>query len=346
MGRFRKHGKAPCFGRKEMNGYEYKGVSHKSIKKRIWLAHRLVLLSFRGLPPENKQLVDHFDSARDNNELSNLSYVSASENCSKAIRKRQFNTGNYKPVFSKGMGDVDWTWHNSQASAAEHRGVHKDNVSHVLRGRYKHTGNIQFKWDIEDVRLHGEEWASCWDDTGYDAMVSSFGRFKDTKGVIKTPIAHNGGYCRVELGGKQFAVHRLVASAFNLPRLPTQDFVDHINSIRNDNRLSNLRWVTRQENNILATRKRLESSVAQDRRRVYCMAPENSKWVQFHSLECATASLEDIGITSHIILCSANTGTATPTGHTFMWEDEYCAMQGEVWTALVLPLCDFDPELD
>lgn len=85
-----------------------------------------------------------------------------------------------------------------------------------------------------------------------DRMVKhSKGGYAKAKGkMIKTTIMPNG-YIRVGLAVKGkckgFYVHRLVAEAF-LPNPHNKEHVDHINTIRDDNRVDNLRWVTRKEN--------------------------------------------------------------------------------------------------
>ena len=56
------------------------------------------------------------------------------------------------------------------------------------------------------------------------------------------------GYWRIRCtDGRMFYVHRLVASAF-LSNPAGKPEVDHKNTIRSDNRVSNLRWATRKEN--------------------------------------------------------------------------------------------------
>lgn len=55
------------------------------------------------------------------------------------------------------------------------------------------------------------------------------------------------GYRRIQIGDNHYKIHRLIALAFH-PNLNNLPEVDHINRIRNDNRVQNLRWVTRIEN--------------------------------------------------------------------------------------------------
>ena len=90
--------------------------------------------------------------------------------------------------------------------------------------------------------------------------VSNFGRvrskervvnFGKQKRVVKekilTPKDNGRGYKTVRIGNRYPYIHRLVAQAFinNPNNLPE---IDHINTIKDDNRVENLRWVNRKMN--------------------------------------------------------------------------------------------------
>ena len=63
---------------------------------------------------------------------------------------------------------------------------------------------------------------------------------KNKKGYMVVSLCKNGKQ-------KKVFVHRLLATAF-IPNPENKRCIDHINGIRDDNRLENLRWVTHQEN--------------------------------------------------------------------------------------------------
>tara|TARA_R110000824_G_scaffold305207_2_gene493056 strand:+ start:82 stop:522 length:441 start_codon:yes stop_codon:yes gene_type:complete len=62
---------------------------------------------------------------------------------------------------------------------------------------------------------------------------------------------NHAGYYRVSLykDKKKYDkfIHRLIAEHY-IPNPDNKPFIDHINRIRTDNRIENLRWVTHQEN--------------------------------------------------------------------------------------------------
>lgn len=107
-----------------------------------------------------------------------------------------------------------------------------------------------------------------WKDVkGYEGLyqVSNLGRVKrlDKNRIIKGG-AYPNGYLFVVLcknnNPKGHMVHRLVAQAF-IPNLDNKPEIDHINTIKSDNRVSNLKWATRKENtlNPLTVKHRIEA---------------------------------------------------------------------------------------
>lgn len=75
-----------------------------------------------------------------------------------------------------------------------------------------------------------------------------YGKTKRHKGrILKPAITKSTGYEHVDIQGKHYNVHRLVATAF-IENAENKSELDHINCIRVDNRVENLRWTTRLEN--------------------------------------------------------------------------------------------------
>lgn len=87
-------------------------------------------------------------------------------------------------------------------------------------------------------------------DSGTIRSLTSGGGIRRTP-KIKKPSLNRGGYHMVVLGNRQrckgWTIHRLVLTAFVGP-MPSNIDGCHNNGIRTDNRLENLRWATRAEN--------------------------------------------------------------------------------------------------
>lgn len=75
---------------------------------------------------------------------------------------------------------------------------------------------------------------------------------KDNKGYLRIGLSNNGA-------SKTYKLHRLIAEMF-IPKIEGKTQVNHINGIKDDNRVENLEWCTRSENSIHAVKTALMQS--------------------------------------------------------------------------------------
>jgi hypothetical protein len=195
------------------------------------------------------------------NRLENGEWVSPKENI---VRSRELNTARMdsgkkrlKPVLArvKGRECDEWIRYESCSAAANALLVSASEISAHIKRRNDYPDMLSsvkgYEFKLCDIdQVEGETWKTVLldDGTPTTARVSSFGRFIDTRGTLKTPMADPSGYVTVGVNGSKYQFHRLVATAFALPKDVSKTQVNHKDGDPGNNHVENLEWVTPTEN--------------------------------------------------------------------------------------------------
>ena len=226
-------------------GYKVVGIGGKNLK-----LHRVIMISF-GIeqPSPEHKFVNHKDFNRSNNSLKNLEWCTHAENIQHSFSNNPDRRSNAalrsKPVRGRKDGEVEWLEYDSAHHAARELELTQGSISGSCRKGWKVKGyRFEFSDPKEPALLEGEVWKPL----AASAGISNMGRYKDSRGIIKTPMPMDDGRCRVQIDGENLYVHVIVATCFLPPAGPGQTDVIHIDGNQSNNALSNLKWATRGEN--------------------------------------------------------------------------------------------------
>ena len=93
------------------------------------------------------------------------------------------------------------------------------------------------------------EWKTLKQDSDYEININYPHQIrKKSNGLILKESVRGKGYLGIKLNGKQFYKHRLIANQF-IPNPENLPCIDHLNHIRTDNRIDNMRWCSKLQNN-------------------------------------------------------------------------------------------------
>ena len=221
--------------------------------------HRLVAEAFLGPRPSQNHTVDHKDRNSKNNRAENLRWATKSEQV--INRTLPMNKAGSRPIQVK-FGDGPWVDCPSVQSAVREFGFNVGTLSQLLqcKGRVKTVNGavVRYKALSDAEQYPGERWQLAG-----NHRVSSYGRVEENHWhhrYMPNPQPETG-YC------KAFGsfVHRLVMEAFGTPQPGPGCTIDHINRVRHDNRIDNLRWATAAEQNSNQKRKRENVETAHTR---------------------------------------------------------------------------------
>ncbi len=252
----------------QIDGYIKVGLS-KNNKQSSKLVHRLVCESFLK-NVENKPYVNHINSVRNDNRLTNLNYVTPSENMSHAIKIGNLKTSK-KNRYNNLLKILNINFPIKTSKTIEYNGIIFDNYIINTTGEiislYKNDKIILKRNDIilyknkiiYEYSRYGllyynfifkkndnEIWKTFPENSKY--LISNYGNVKSITGRICTIKRKDSGYLYTSLSKKTYYIHRLVAITF-IPNINMNQLqVNHINLNKSDNNISNLEWCTRSEN--------------------------------------------------------------------------------------------------
>lgn len=304
QGRVRSRTGIVSFGNLPENGYH-----RVKIHGEMYYVHRLVARAFLGPPDPCRWQVNHVDGNSCNNSLSNLEYVTVSENHRHSYRtnpSRKLGAAKLgKGVWWRRHDDESWAFCPSLAEAARLLGVDSSAVGRCYKG-LPSTSSADGIWYefVADERQFSPHPGEIWKDAQYPGMtnaianltVSSHGRVwsrttwrQNTS--VTTGTRMNNGYHAVGKGGRCYLVHRLVAATF-LGQPPAADLlVNHIDSDRSNNHVDNLEYATPSQNRRHALsaadackHKGKNGKAVQAR-----LISSDGPWMQFDSLKDAAA---------------------------------------------------------
>ena len=303
-GRVRSSRGVISYGHGQPGGYRRVRISNQN-----YFVHRLVAATFLGPPADpSRWQVNHLDGDPGNNCVSNLQYVTPSENIRHAwdsLGRKSAAEKTGKALLWRQCGETKWSRCSSQREAGRLLGVWQSDISKCCRNlTTRAMGNriwYEFKNMDPDEKaaqmfcISGETWSVAKYPGEFspiqNLMVSNYGRVSPAptgKGCVSKGTLASDGYFVVQRQRRKLLVHRLVAGTFlGHPQSPDMQ-VNHKDSDRGNNHVLNLEYVTASQNVQHAALQRgsrtLRGKAIQAQVKGY-----GGQWMEFDSMRMAAA---------------------------------------------------------
>jgi hypothetical protein len=206
-----------------------------------------ILLAKTFIPnPDNKPYVDHINHDRSDFRLENLRWVTPLEN------NLNRSTDGRRDIFFIKLdesGKEIERFHISEIPENK-----RDLINESIRDGWKYKGHHWKRLDpiIEEyITKYGEpkedDWRPCLR-FPEDLECNLNGMIRRNKKVITIGNINRWGYRKLSFKNHEYSIHRLVYETFSGELLSDKDVIDHISTVRDDNRYSNLRKCSQSEN--------------------------------------------------------------------------------------------------
>ena len=142
------------------DNYQHVGLS-KNGKKTDFLVHILVANTFIS-KPSDKTFINHKDGNKSNNNISNLEWVTNSENILHALNIGLINTRNviFDFIIQYNLDNKEIEKFNSITEASRHTNINRNSITKACNGIYKTAGSYIWKYiknnnivKIENVKV-------------------------------------------------------------------------------------------------------------------------------------------------------------------------------------------------
>ena len=180
------------FGVISFGSLQPSGYFRVRMRGEAFLVHRVVANAFFGPPPrEDAWEVHHKDGNPSNNHISNLQYVTRSENVSHSYAAGARRCGGpmlSKPVVYRAVGAKEWRWCSSITLAALELGIPRIALALACERQALLKGHEFSFADPHEPELPGEEWRQMlcpfFGEAVSGRMVSSLGRVRTQAGRV------------------------------------------------------------------------------------------------------------------------------------------------------------------
>lgn len=190
----------------------------------------------------------------------------------------------------------------------------------------EHWKNLSLENIVGEMEI-GVVVEETWKDVpGYEQqyIASTFGRVRSLKREITLKlIMGSRGYLQCGLSFEQWAIHRLIGTMF-IPNPENKPEINHKNGIKWDNRICNIEWATRSENQKHAFAMGLQKTPTET---PIVQLNKDGSFVKSHSgIHSAARSADNLYIGNiHQVI---NNIRKTHAGYRWMYKEDYEKMIG------------------